>query len=88
MRQLLSRLWNDEHFFLRWCSVAVFVAGTLIASGSIPTFVDGLGPKLGPIVQAVAVAIATGKLQLPRGAEATTTTAVVAPPNIGPQSHA
>lgn len=76
MHPLLLRLWNDEQFFTRWGSAIVYVLGQAISSGKLPTFIDGLGPELGPLVQGVALMIATGAFKLPRVAEATVTAVV------------
>lgn len=83
MHPLLLRFWNDEQFFTRWGSGVVYLLGQAISSGRLPTFIDGLGPELGPLVQGLALMIATGTMKLPRVSEttvtATATTIVEAP---------
>lgn len=81
MKPLFLKLWNDEQFVTRWGAALLMLLGNLIASGTVPTFVDGLGPKVGPVVMTIAIAVATGHLKLPRVAEASVTAvAVVAAP--------
>lgn len=64
MGSFLKKLWRDENFFLRAFSVCLGIAAYGFASGTIPTGVDGMGPKVGAFVNAIALAVATGKWEV------------------------
>lgn len=69
MGSFLKKLWNDENFFMRAAAVLLTIAGYGFTTGLIPTGVDGLGPKVGAAVNAVAIGVATGKWQFGDGAK-------------------
>lgn len=61
MKNLLKKLWEDENFFLRALAVLCVLIGAGFSTGFIPTGVDGMGPKIDIVFQAMAVGLATGK---------------------------
>lgn len=66
MKKFFVNIWEDDNFFLRVTSVLFMLAGYGFTANIIPTGVDGLGPKVGVLAQAISVGLATGKWQINR----------------------
>lgn len=54
MKALFSRLWNDEASFTGYARALLIVLAGLFAEGTIPTGIDGGGPKVGLALVAIA----------------------------------
>jgi len=52
--------WNDPAKFTATVRAAIAALGSLFALDVIPTGVDGLGPKIAAILQAIALGMAAG----------------------------
>ena len=61
MLEWVKKFLYDETFFERCFRMTIFLAGELVRNGTIPTGVEGLGNKLGPIISAFALMIAAGE---------------------------
>ena len=61
MLEWIKKFLYDETFFERCFRMTIFLAGELVRNGTIPTGVEGLGAKLGPLISALALLVAAGE---------------------------
>lgn len=60
MKEWLSEFWNSKAGFERVTRAGLFMLGSLVTAGYIPTGVSGGGSKLGPALQAIALLVKAG----------------------------
>lgn len=60
MKKWLLDRWNDDAKFTATLRAGIALFGSLFALDVIPTGIDGAGPKIAAVLNAVALAMAAG----------------------------